>query len=190
MKKSLFIILGLLLTGCQTNYFENFYNDEELEPNEYVARRWLEDVKVIDTYDLHGTLEKYQKDGYVVLGTSAFAGLWCSRSLAVETAKEKGATLVIIGVEPLGEQTATYQIAIPQANTTFHQGTVSGDSHTRGSITTNTGNWANYTSTTTGSATYTGTSTYYTAMLKPQTVTNYYYNQFAYFMARKAGADD
>ena len=34
MKKSLFIILGLLLTGCQTNYFENFYNDEELEPNE------------------------------------------------------------------------------------------------------------------------------------------------------------
>lgn len=190
MKNILIILSCIFVVGCQTNYFENFYNDEELEPEEYVARKWLEDVKVIDTYDIQNTLEKYQKEGYVVLGTSAFAGQWCSRSLAVETAKEKGATLVIIGITPLGEQTSTYQIAIPVANTTFHQGTISSNSYTNGTITTNTGSWANYTANTTGTATYTGTSTSWSAMNKQQTITNYYYNQYAYFMAKKAGTND
>ena len=190
MKRCLFSILALLLTGCQTNYFENFYNDEELEPNEYIARHWLEDVKVVDTYDLDGTLKKYKKEGYVVLGTSAFAGQWCSRSMAVETAKEKGATLVVIGISPLGEQTSTFEIAIPVANTTFHSGTISNNSYTTGTITSNTGNWANYTANTTGTATYTGTSTSWSAMNKQQTITNYYYNQYAYFMAKKATVHD
>ena len=183
--KKIFLIWSLFcLFGCQTNYFEDFYNDEEQELQTYIPRKRNEDVKVIDTIDLENTLKRYEKD-YIVLGTSAFNGHWCSRSLAVDLAKEKGATLVVIGIKPTGATSNTVAIAIPQANTIYHSGSISGQSYTSGNVYASNGAWANYNSSTTAYGSYSGTSTYYTTNTIYKQINNYYFDQYAFFMAKK-----
>lgn len=187
MKKILIFALCFLICGCQTNYFENFYNDEEQEIDTYIPRKYNEDVKIIDTMDLTNTLKRYEKD-YIILGTSAFNGHWCSRSLAVDVAKDKGATLVIIGTKPTGSQTQTVSVEMPRSNTIYHSGEVSKNQYSYGDIQTSNGGWVDYNSSTNTSTSYRGETTYYTTKTIYNKIQNYYFDQVAFFMAKKRQA--
>ena len=184
IKYILLLTSVFILSACQTNYFDDFYNDEEQDISSYIPLERGKGVKVIDTFNLEDMLKKYEKD-YIILGSSSFSGHWCSRSLAVETAKDKGASLVIIGIEPIGQSTETYAVAVPQANTVYHQGSISGNNYSSGNVYANNGNWGHYNSSTYTSASYTGTSTYYTTQTFYNQKDNYYFNQYAFFMAKK-----
>lgn len=184
MNKILIFILSFLICGCQTNYFENFYNDEEQEIDTYIPLKYNEDIKIIDTIDLPNTLKKYEKD-YIILGTSAFNGHWCSRSLAADVAKDNGASLVVIGIKPTGSQTQTVAIEIPKPNTVYHSGTTSKNQYSYGKINTSNGGWVNYNSSNSSFGSYHGTSTYYTTETIYTQIQNYYFDQAAFFMAKK-----
>lgn len=161
--KQCFILFLFFIMGCQANCFENVYNDEEIETSTYIPRKWKEDVKIIDTFDLPSTLKRYEKD-YVILGTSHFNGRWCSRSLLVDFAKKQGATLVIVGIKLLNSNIKKMYVNIPIPNTSYHSGTVSGNGF---------------------QGHYSGTSTYYTTSTAEFPLPSYNFEQRAFFMAKR-----
>ena len=128
MKKTILsIILSLTLLGCggTTNYFDTYYDDEGLSSDEYVHLKDGEQVRVIETRNLKNTLDKYTKQGYIVIGTSHIKGIWEEFYNAIRVAEDKGATLVIIGTEVI----KTYKVKATETDgaMVFESNTSSGN---------------------------------------------------------------
>lgn len=68
-KKIANCLLLILLGGCQTNNFTDFYNSEEVDKTEYVPLKHNENITIIETGELYNRLNEYIKNGYVILGT-------------------------------------------------------------------------------------------------------------------------
>ena len=189
MKK---ILLALLIissmNGCTpVNYFSEFYNDEGLEESEFQRVNPSENILVIETTDLDKRLNEYYKRGYVTIGFSHFKAPWCPRTLAIDTAKEKGASIVVISSNHLQDMQYSYAIPISVPHTTYHQGQISSSSYTSGHISGINGTrGVNYNGTTTEYASFTGTSTTYTTEYIRNSYTVGYFEQIAFFLAPKA----
>lgn len=182
IEKLLALSLIILLMGCRTNQFTDFYSSENLDVADYIPRD-REYVKIIDTFDLTNTLKKYLEDGYIVIGTSKFTNEWISRILAIDTAEKKGATLVIIGSKIVRSVEKRYAIPIAKANTVHHSGNISVDSYRRGNV----GGYggANYNSRAMSNINYSGTSTHYTTEIIGGSYYILEFEQTAYFLAKK-----
>lgn len=184
-KLCLLFIISLTLGCSQVNNFLEYYNDDGLDVTEYIPLKANEEIEIIETMSLDERVKEYLDKGYIVLGNSYFQAQWCPRSLAIDTAKIKGASVVIISSRHLGDENRTYAIPYTQAHTTYHQGNINSSSSTRGSIYNNYGNSLNFNATTNGQAFYSGTSTYYTTDYITGSYTLSYYEQLAVFLAKK-----
>ena len=184
MKVKYFVFILLFLTGCSTtNNFSDFYNDEGLSPSEYISLKKDENVLVIETGELSKRLNEYAKKGYVVIGSSHFKGQWCPRSMAIDVAKEKGATVVILSSIHLDDVEYTYAIPVQQSHTVYHQGNMSSTGYTSGNI--GGYNGINYSAVTNQYASFSGTSTYYTTSYFTNSYIVGYFEQIAFFLAKK-----
>lgn len=183
-----FLFLALFfIYGCSgtVNNFSNFYNDEGLETSEFIKADASENVTVIETADLEKKITEYQKKGYVSIGFSHFKGPWCPRALAIDTAKEKGASIVIISSIHLDDVEYSYAIPYSVPHTTYYEGSVSSHEYTSGYVNNRNGvRLANYNATTTGYSSFRGSSTYYTTSYITDSYTVGYFEQSAFFLAK------
>ena len=120
--KNIFILIAIVSAfyGCATNQFKDNYNDEGLT----ILKNHPKQVQVIETTNLQDRVLKYARKGYVVVGSSHFEGEWEGRLKAKKWAETIGATLVIVSSQQTGTQEHQYTLAVPQINTTYHQGTI------------------------------------------------------------------
>jgi|GEM_PF-5826782 len=164
MKKILFLISFLIMIcGCATNQFKDNFNDEGLT----LTLKKPKEVKLIETTNLQGKVLQYADMGYVVVGSSHFEGDWEGRTKAIKWAKKVGANLVIIGSQQTGTQEHHYTLAIPQVNTTYHQGSINTTGYHSGTFNSSAYAYGNvggtrFNANAYGSGSYYGTSSYNT----------------------------
>ena len=175
--KKILLLLSIFISGCSVNNFSDFYNSEPLDENEFYRNTGI--VKVIETSNTLQKVDKYLKNGYIILGTSHFLGEWENRSNAVDTAKDKGASIVIIQSNFLGTEEKKYVIAVPVANTTYHSGRINTSSHSYGNI----GN-TYYSGNSWGHGSYSGTSTQWSTEYMYGSYIVAKFEQLAVFMAK------
>lgn len=165
MKKAYFILFCLsLLSSCQKNNFSVYYNDEniDLQTHSLIKAPY---VKIIETTDLAARFQEYVDKGYILLGSAHFVDEWAARALAVDTAKSKGASVVILSSVKISEVEHNYILTVPVSNVSYHSGTVDGTF-------------------------YSGTSTSYSYQYIPQSYKTNNYEQLALFLAKeKKGSD-
>ena len=158
MAKILGLLGLLLLAGCATNGFSTYYNDEGYDITDFIALKQGEKVQLIDTMEPDKKVKEFEKQGYIVIGTSSFSSEYEPFSKAIQTAKEKGATVVILNSDVSGTRTKT--------NTTYHHGYVN--------------SWNSpY------SASYSGVSTTHSTQYYSDNYNVTVFNQVAYFLAKK-----
>lgn len=160
MKKAYFILFCLsLLSSCQKNNFSVYYNDEniDLQTHSLIKAPY---VKIIETTDLAARFQEYVDKGYILLGSAHFVDEWAARALAVDTAKEKGATVVILSSTKVKEAEHNYVLTIPNPTVSHYSGTV-------------------------GNNTYYGTSASYSYQYVNQSYKTNIYEQFALFLAKE-----
>ena len=165
MKKAYFILFCLsLLSSCQKNNFSVYYNDENIDPQNHSLIK-APYVKIIETTDLAARFQEYVDKGYILLGSAHFVDEWAARALAVDTAKSKGASVVILSSVKTSEVEHNYILTVPVSNVSYHSGTVDGTF-------------------------YSGTSTSYSYQYIPQSYKTNNYEQLALFLAKeKKGSD-
>ena len=165
MKKAYFILFCLsLLSSCQKNNFSVYYNDENIDPQTHSLIK-APYVKSIETTDLAARFQEYVDKGYILLGSAHFVDEWAARALAVDTAKSKGASVVILSSVKTSEVEHNYILTVPVSNVSYHSGTVDGTF-------------------------YSGTSTSYSYQYIPQSYKTNNYEQLALFLAKeKKGSD-
>lgn len=165
MKKAYFILFCLsLLSSCQKNNFSVYYNDENIDPQTHSLIK-TPYVKIIETTDLAARFQEYVDKGYILLGSAHFVDEWAARALAVDTAKSKGASVVILSSVKTSEVEHNYILTVPVSNVSYHSGTVDGTF-------------------------YSGTSTSYSYQYIPQSYKTNNYEQLALFLAKeKKGSD-
>lgn len=160
MKKAYFILFCLsLLSSCQKNNFSVYYNDENIDPQTHSLIK-APYVKIIETTDLAARFQEYVDKGYILLGSAHFVDEWAARALAVDTAKEKGATVVILSSTKVKEAEHNYVLTIPNPTVSHYSGTV-------------------------GNNTYYGTSASYSYQYVNQSYKTNIYEQFALFLAKE-----
>ena len=189
-KKRFIVFLFLfIVVGCSTNKFTFYYNSEGLSKNDYIPLKENERILLIETHNLEQKLNEYKNKGYVLIGSSVFEGVWYPQYHALKTAKEKGASVILLFSVHQGDVKQQYVIPYQRANTVYHHGNISSNYYTSGSVNAYDGmNYlgrANYNSSTYGSSTYSGTSTYYTTEYLHGSYKTSYYKQTALFLAKK-----
>ena len=160
MKKAYFILFCLsLLSSCQKNNFSVYYNDEniDLQTHSLIKAPY---VKIIETTDLAARFQEYVDKGYILLGSAHFVDEWAARALAVDTAKSKGASVVILSSTKVKEAEHNYVLTIPNPTVSHYSGTV-------------------------GNNTYYGTSASYSYQYVNQSYKTNIYEQFALFLAKE-----
>lgn len=123
MRKIVNFLIFSLCCGCLTNYYEKNYVDtqggkviksiQSAAPVEIRTATTEEDV--LDLIE----------DGYVSIGHSSFIAPYTSLSLAVDTAEEKGADLVLIDIRYKSTEQYTSVMYLPSTSTTYASGNVS-----------------------------------------------------------------
>ena len=163
--KKILILLPVLMVfcGCATNQFKDNYNDEGLN----IIKKIHVKAKIIETTNLQERVLQYADQGYVVWVSSHLGGEWEARIKAKKWAEKIGAPLVIIGSQQTGTQEHQYTLAVPQVNTTYHQGSINTTGYHSGTMNSsaytygNIGN-SNFSARTYGSGSYSGMSSYNT----------------------------
>ena len=109
-----------LASGCITNYYGQYYVDvngaipeKPLQKSETVVLR-----KVIAENDV----EKVKQEGYELIGASSFSGPYTPLSCAVDTAREKGASLVLTDIRFKETKQALSMMYVPSYTTIHHYG--------------------------------------------------------------------
>lgn len=122
MKKSFFLCL-FLCTGCSSNSFLDYYNDEQI-PLENIIPCDIKDIRLIETTEPEEKIKKYEKQGFVVLGFSEFESNYYPYFFASEAARKKKACIVILETSFERNETRTYLQAIPQYTDSYYSGAV------------------------------------------------------------------
>lgn len=122
MKKSFFLCL-FLCTGCSSNSFLDYYNDEQI-PLESIVPCNIKDIRLIETTEPEEKIKKYEKQGFVVLGFSEFESEWEPRYRAIEFAKEKKACLVILSSVLTKTEIREFTMPIPQTSYSYSSGKI------------------------------------------------------------------
>jgi serine protease Do len=164
--KILFVTLLLLVTGCASNGYQDFYTsyiDPKADPNlESLGEN--KEPQVFGTDDFKRDIRILRGKRYVVVGQSSFNGSYEDINNAVAQAKKIGATLVLSNSEYTNTQSSTSDLFIPNSQTTYHSGTVYGGS---------------------SSARYSGTSTTYGSTTVPVTTHQRRYDQSAFYFVKR-----
>lgn len=123
MRKIVNFLIFALCCGCLTNYYEKNYVDTQggkvIKSIQGAAPVEIRTAKTED--DVLDLIE----DGYVSIGHSSFIAPYTPLSLAVDTAEEKGAALVLIDIRYKSTEQYTSVMYLPSTSTTYTSGNVS-----------------------------------------------------------------
>ena len=122
MKKILTLFI-CLISGCSSNSFSDYYNDEQVSSDDIVSCD-IKDIRLIETHEPKEKIKKYEKQGFVVLGFSEFESDWVPRYRAIEFAKEKKACLVILSSVLTKTEIREFTMPIPQTSYSYSSGKI------------------------------------------------------------------
>lgn len=176
MKNACLVLMaGLLLAGCATNGFRQFYHDQTHGADFYSFHDLTANTgqpELIEGNDPQKTIHDMMENGYVMMGYSSFHGPLEDESKAVAMAKELHADVVVVYSSYANTRSGAMPIQMPTTQTSYSTANL----HAYGSN----GAWANAYGT--GTTTTYGTQTTY----MPYSVE--VYNQDAqYFIKKKPG---
>jgi hypothetical protein len=163
MKKFIVLLVVLLLSGCVSNGYKNFYtqyHDANTE-SRAIPLKDGEEPTVYKTNNIRRDAKKIQARNYSVIGVSSFNGAYDDGYIA--QAKSVRATIVLVQTEYTDTESSSAALLLPSSSTTRSSGT--------GSI---------------GSTNmiYSGTSTTTGLRSIPYTVNNRRFDQVAYFFVK------
>jgi hypothetical protein len=154
MKRSIFIIvMASLFGGCLTNHYDKFYVDTQGDKIiESIHGNAPVEIRTATTED---DVLDLMEEGYVSIGHSSFIAPYTPLSLAVDTAEEKGAALVLVDVRYKKTEQYTSVMFLPSTSTTYTHGNMSANAWSSG------GGYAHV------NGTYSGSSTTHTLNAVP-----------------------
>lgn len=129
MRFSIVLLVATLLAGCATSGYKQFYKP-------YVDAKTLTEVKLLSegkepqvfgTDDFDRDILILRSKNYIPIGYSSFNGGYEDTKNAAAQAKQIGATLVLVNSKYTNTQTTTSTLFLPDNKTTYHSGTVSGN---------------------------------------------------------------
>ncbi|EWS96843.1 hypothetical protein BG00_17150 [Pseudoalteromonas sp. SCSIO_11900] len=179
MRILVLLVAAITLAGCAQSGYKQFYNP-------YVDAKTLPDVELIsqgqepqvfgtDNFDRDILILRSKK--YIPVGYSSFNGGYEDTKNAAAQAKSVGATIVLVSSQYTNTQTTTSTLLLPDNKTTYHSGSVYGNTSYNSA---NSGYLGN--STTTG--TYSATSTTYGTKAVPITSHQRRYDQNAVYFVK------
>lgn len=188
MKKYLILML-IFLFGCNftpRNELEPYYKSKFIEDGLYIPYSEGNFVKVIESLNIKKTSKKYEKQGFILLGSANYNGRWVNRGSIVDLAKKIGATLVIVQSSNPKHEILSWIDVVETPHTIHHKGSISGMSSTHGNINNQYGyNLGSFDSYTSSYGEYSGESTYYTTDYVTRFMTYTTYKQYVLFYAKE-----
>ena len=140
MKRLLGSLILIALTGCMTNYYEEYYVSRDnsyfdaldaiTQPNETVALKIATSEE-----DVINIIE----EGYLPIGVSSFLSDYNGMTCAVDTAEKHGAQLILFDIKFKETLNYTSVLFLPSMSTSYTYGTI-GNRHYSGTTTTTTMN--------------------------------------------------
>ena len=179
-------VVAFFLASCTDgpgNRLLDYYESEELEPEEFIRVGSEEYIPVIETSSMNNIVKDYKKKGYVVVGSASFNGRWTPRIKLVDHARDIGASLVIVTAQNSNDQVYVAQIPYTQNHTVYHQGSGNTIGNTYGNVSVNGRRIADYTANSYSHTNYSGTSTYQTVEQMPIPIQLKEFEQKAIFMS-------
>jgi hypothetical protein len=124
MKSAILIItIASLFGGCLTNHYDKFYVDTQGDKIiESIQGNAPVEIRTATTED---DVLNIMEEGYVSIGYSSFTAPYTPLSLAVDTAEEKGAALVLADIRYKETEQYTSVMYLPSISTTYNYGNVS-----------------------------------------------------------------
>ena len=130
--KSVFFIALFFLCACSDNKFSGYYEPLKIDQNDeiFTEKKTVhkKDVIIIETTNYAQRIKTYTDQGYVVIGQSVFMGKWEPRYLAVQTARQYGADIVVITSQLQSELLKNGFVPMPQTNVSAYSGNIAGQS--------------------------------------------------------------
>ena len=144
------LFLLVALTGCMTNYYEEFYVSKDCsyydslnaieDPDRQVALKIAtSEEDVIDIIE----------DGYLPIGASSFCSSYIGMTCAVDTAEKHGAQLILFDIKFKETKNYTSVLFLPSTSTSYTYGTVNATAYGVGGPAYATGTYSGTTTTTT-----------------------------------------
>ncbi len=177
--RSLLVFCLVVLTGCAQNGYSKFYQpyfDPHSPPPALAG-----DIKLLDqnetpqiftSNDISRDVLIARSKHWMPIGYASFNGAMGTQEQVLSEARSLGASMVLVSSQFTENRTITTPLFIPNNQTTYYNGT------TTGQVYGNYGNSANYNSNTTGTATTYGTT------VVPLTSVQSRYDQQAVFFVR------
>ena len=154
MKRAILIItIASLFGGCLTNHYDKFYVDTQ--GDKIVVSIHGNAPVEIRTATTEDDVLDLMEEGYVSIGHSSFIAPYTPLSLAVDTAEEKGAALVLVDVRYKKTEQYTSVMFLPSTSSTYTHGNMSANAWSSG------GGYAHV------NGTYSGSSTTHTLNAVP-----------------------
>ena len=178
MKYIILLLISIMLSGCASGY-QQFYNpitDARTLPDVILLTE-NQDPEIYGTDNFEQDILTLRSKNYILVGSSSFNGALEGANGAKSQAKKVGASLVLVSSKYTNTQTTTSTLFLPNNQTTYHSGTVSGNT-TYNSL--NSG----YLGSSNTFGTYSGTSTTYGTQAVPITTHQRRYDQAAYYFVK------
>ncbi len=127
----LVLLSSILVTGCASNPYNQFYNEEvntQVHANNLTLLGKKEDpyIQQVAYSDINAVRDQYLSEAYVQVGYSSFYGDDFDYSYAKSQAKKIGATVVIVAKEYKDTTQSQGVLVLPDYQTTTVTGNVGG----------------------------------------------------------------
>ena len=140
MNRLLGILILIVLTGCMTNYYEEFYvsrNNSYFEALDAIAQP--DESVVLKIATSEEDVVNIIEEGYLPIGVSSFLSDYNGMTCAVDTAEKHGAQLILFDIKFKETKNYTSVLFLPSTTTSYTYGTI-GTRPYSGTITTTTMN--------------------------------------------------
>ena len=137
MNRLLVILILIVLTGCMTNYYEEYYVSKDnsyfdaleaiAQPNKSVALKIATSEE-----DVINIIE----EGYLPIGVSSFLSDYNGMTCAVDTAEKHGAQLILFDIKFKETKNYTSVLFLPSTSTSYTYGTIGARSYSGTTTTT------------------------------------------------------
>lgn len=167
------LFLLVILTGCAGGYgqFYHAYVDPALDPELELLTDGA-DPQIFGSDNIERDALTLRAKKYVTIGYSSFNGALEDTENAVKQAKKVGASIVLVNSKYTNTKTNTSVMFLPDNKTTYHSGSVSGNTQNSGGGSSNT------------AGTYSGTSTTYGTKAVPYTSVQRRFDQTALYFVK------
>lgn len=153
MNRLLVISVLIILTGCMTNHYEEYYMS--MDDPCFVSLNSIKKPDQSVVLKLATTEEDIVniiEDGYLPIGVSSFLSEYNGMTCAVDTAEKHGAQLILFDIKFKETKNYTSVVFLPITSTSYTYGTVNATAYGNGGFAHGTGHYSGTTTTTTMNA--------------------------------------